>query len=205
MPYVIEHTRPAPVHALCGKAHSNACPSLWGGQVEILEPTVLSRRAVGTLEERIVFHHEEWRKAGYDQPDGNLQFWHHALMFNRRMERPNGRRAPREELADFLWLHTGEISRGHIVSMTYEPGSETQRLGLYPDRWPERLIPESGGSVDLPDRSQVTVKKVATWWQLADMAGWESPVDDRDYSSADRHRDEILAAFNREQGHADAR
>ena len=123
----------------------------------------VSRRAVATLEERIVFNSREWERAGYDQPDGNLQFFHHALILSRRPSRQ--RWMPKDEVAEVLWLHDGTISSGHFVGMMDMPSEPTradrERFPDFPERWPGRLIPESGGTVGpLPDGTVIDVELV---------------------------------------------
>lgn len=56
----------------------------------------------------LVFDADEWKRAGYDQPDGNEQFWHRAKTV-RTYER-NG-----DKLADVRFDHDGRISHGHFM------------------------------------------------------------------------------------------
>jgi hypothetical protein len=214
MPYIVTTKRPCPA---CGQELEEAPSGGWRGHGDSEEPghegggpiedpwciredepdggaPPISRRAVATLEERHVFNADEWKAAGYDQPDGNLQFWHPALLLCRYTEQTAlGTRY--QELADVLWLHDGSTSRGHIVSAMGVPGELTHRLGSYPDNWPERVIPESGGTITLPDGTVIEVEALEVW-QLADRTpGCASGPDDDRPSEA-----EVIAAFNaREQ------
>jgi hypothetical protein len=57
-------------------------------------------------------------------------------------------------------------------------------------------LPESGGTVGpLPDGSLIEVERV-TFNRLAADAAWIAPENDRDYSSAPRHAEQVIAAFN---------
>lgn len=101
------------------------------------EATSVSRRAVATLEERLVFDSWEWELCGYDDSDGNGRFWHPALLLA-RYTREDG-----EELADVLFLHNGRISKRHVVRAMQESAT----------------IPESGGTVGpLPDGTMIEVE-----------------------------------------------
>lgn len=132
-------------------------------------------RAVATLEERICFNTDEWRKAGHDQPDGNLQFFHHVLILSRQY---NGN-SRRSDTAEVLWLHDGSISSGHIVDMLDRPGTPTKadraKYPNWPERWPDRLIPESGGTIGpLPDGTLIEVEQI-NWFDVA-----KTTIDDLD-------------------------
>jgi hypothetical protein len=134
MPYIVTTKRPEP--CACGNAGvfdhtSDECGSS------------ISRRAVATLEERQVFDAKQWREAGGDQPDGNEQFWHNALILAKHMERPEAPGPRREELATVLFLHDGRVSHGHFTSM--------MRPAVSP-------LPESGGTVTLPDGTVIEVE-----------------------------------------------
>lgn len=143
MPYLVTITRPTAIPFVAG---GHGWDSDEYGLVDNEDPlrTTTESFAVATLEERICFNGKEWRNAGFDQPDGNLQFFHHVLLLNRRVEY-DGRHAKGEEVADVLWLHDGSISRGHFVNSMEIPGGLTRadrkRYPNFPKRWPEQLIP----------------------------------------------------------------
>lgn len=100
----------------------------------------LSRHAVVTLEERFVFDSSEWRRTGFDKPDGNECHWHSALLLSRKGH-------GKDETATVLFLYDGRISGGHFTSAMR-------------DRSP--TLPEAGGTVGpLPDGTVIEVSKFA--------------------------------------------
>jgi hypothetical protein len=141
---------------------------------------IVSRRAVATLEERQVFDAKQWREAGGDQPDGNEQFWHNALILAKHMERPEAPGPRREELATVLFLHDGRVSHGHFTSM--------MRPAVSP-------LPESGGTVTLPDGTVIEVE-ARKWYRLAQDVGWHPDRDEH------RGEDELIAVWNAKQASA---
>lgn len=161
----------------------------YGPQHYAHEADVFSRVAVATLEERQVFDSDEWRKAGYDQPEGNGRFWHNALILETHLERA-GVGIRREELATVLFLHNGRQSTGRIVSIMRPAGS-----------W---LIPESGGTVGpLPDGTVIEVE-TTTWPVLVGAAYPDAPSDGQGYAArcaAGSRADagHVIAAFNAKQ------
>jgi hypothetical protein len=156
MPYVVSAMRECPDCAFGQQEDSSgmlyACATCRGSA------KIADRRAVATLEERHVFDAREWKSAGHDQPDGNLQFWHPALILARHTHEGHYRDREEQESADVLWLHDGTVSHGHLTYMMGEPGEPTYRLASFPARWPERVIPESGGTVTLPDGTVIEVE-----------------------------------------------
>jgi hypothetical protein len=173
MPYIVTTKRPEP--CACGNAGvfdhtSDECGSS------------ISRRAVATLEERQVFDAKQWREAGGDQPDGNEQFWHNALILAKHMERPEAPGPRREELATVLFLHDGRVSHGHFTSM--------MRPAVSP-------LPESGGTVTLPDGTVIEVEATTyhALWQATPWGQRGGP-----YCETEGH--ENIAAFNEWQASA---
>lgn len=144
MPYIITRKRPEPGYI--------------GGEHMAMIMSVVYRRAVATLEERIAFDAVEWRAAGYDQPDGNFRFWHHALICCTYTAK-SGR-----EVADLLWLHNGVVTHGHFVDRLDKPGGPTradrEKFPNWPERWDGPLIPERGGKINLADDTVVEVERV---------------------------------------------
>jgi hypothetical protein len=58
---------------------------------------------------RLVFDAKAWREAGYDQPDGNEQFWKPATIIS------TSRSDHDEEVATVRFDHDGRLSRGHFT------------------------------------------------------------------------------------------
>jgi hypothetical protein len=132
--------------------------------------------AVATLDERYLFDGNEWRRAGFDQPDGNYQFWHPALILERTKSRDG------ENTATVLFLHDGRISHGHFITdLEGVPGGRTSardelvEAGHWPRNWPDPIFPEADGTIDLPDGTRITVEHI-DWPVLAERAyangGW---------------------------------
>lgn len=146
---------------------------------------VVSVRAVATLDERICFNPREWEAAGGDQPDSNIQFYHHVLILSRKDYGD-------EETAEVLWLHDGSVSRGHFTSVMSVPGGPTGfREGLIQE-WNGPLLSESGGSVGpLPDGTTIEVRK-------ATRSGFALYLADHP-DAVNASEEEALAAFNAAQ------
>jgi hypothetical protein len=68
----------------------------------------------------IVFNAHEWQLSGYDQPDGNAQFFQLAEILEIGPERAaNGERF-RDQIAT-VRFPSGLVSRGHFVEMMSYP------------------------------------------------------------------------------------
>lgn len=63
----------------------------------------------------LVFDDVEWERAGYDQPEGNEQFWHPATLLNYYQGK-----FPGEWLADVKFHHDNHTSRGHFIHLMRE-------------------------------------------------------------------------------------
>jgi hypothetical protein len=68
---------------------------------------------------REVFDGREWERAGFDQPDGNEQFWHPATILSTSLTEYG------EEIATVRFHHDGRVSRGHFVRCFRGPREET--------------------------------------------------------------------------------
>lgn len=69
-----------------------------------------------------VFDSLAWAQAGYDQPDGNAQFYRPATV-ERVLITPTG-----EVVADVRWDHNNRVSAGHFIdAMTPGPHSKLPR------------------------------------------------------------------------------
>lgn len=66
---------------------------------------------------RLVFDSQAWQQAGYDQPDGNAQFWREAEIVSTARSIPYKDDPRAEEVATVRFLHDGRVSRGHFTSM----------------------------------------------------------------------------------------
>jgi hypothetical protein len=142
----------------------------------------ISRQAVATLEERRVFDATEW--AGKDVGD-NSQFVHPALVLRRYTPQHE------MEVATVLFLHDGRVSSGHFTHAMLTPDVP--------------LIPESGGTITLPDGTVIEVEAIG-WSALARAAGRTAAAVDAgliEPATPGKGAETILAAFNaREASHA---
>lgn len=129
-----------------------------------------TRRAVATLDERICFNNTEWREAGFDQPDGNFQFFHPVLVLSTKG-------TGQDETAEVLWLHSGKISNGHFTLLMDHPGDPTRaravlvKAGIWPEYWPGPTIPDEGKTIALESGSTIKIENT-TWRHIYETIGW---------------------------------